>query len=239
MEIIKILIVERDALLKLQLAQLVHTLGYVEYSTDSADTALKILSENPPHLVLIDVHLSGEMDGIEVAKYFKRKGIPIIIMTAPLATPIFERVREIKPFLLLTKPINEKTLQSAIESALIFRFRTSSKKQWSKTNKKVFIRTNDKLEIIDISDIDIIESSGNYCDIFTKDGRKFTIKSSLKKMMLKLPPHTFIQVHRSFVVQLASIKEVFFSQNYLTVNNKKVALGKKYKKQLLSKFDTL
>lgn len=241
MNLIKILIVEDDPLWSLQLERLVNELGYFEYSTDNSSQALKLLNDDTPHLALIDISISGSMDGIELSAHFQEKGVPFIIITSFTDTTTFERALKSKPFIFLTKPVNFKTLQSAIESALIDSPSQFKENQLLSTGRKIFIRTNDKLEIVDISTIQVIEVDRNYCNIFVEDNRKFAVKCSLKKVKQKLSVHTaaFIQVHRAFIVQQDCIKEVFITKGYLTVGNQKVPFGEKYKKQLLSRFDTL
>ncbi len=77
----------------------------------------------------------------------------------------------------------------------------------------ITVKVGKKVRFIPVNDISWI-SSDNYCvKIFTKDQRKHTLRSSMKKMEGILPADIFIRVHRTAIVNTEEIKEVFFTKN--------------------------
>ena len=85
----------------------------------SGETALQELEKNPAHLVLVDIRLKGEMDGIETARHITgRFGIPVIYLSAFADKEILEKVKQTESYGYLIKPFNDKELSSNIEIAI-------------------------------------------------------------------------------------------------------------------------
>jgi response regulator RpfG family c-di-GMP phosphodiesterase len=85
----------------------------------SGETALKELEKNPSHLVLVDIRLKGDMDGIETARHItERFGIPVIYLSAFADKEILEKVKLTESYGYLIKPFNDKELSSNIEIAI-------------------------------------------------------------------------------------------------------------------------
>jgi len=77
----------------------------------------------------------------------------------------------------------------------------------------ITVKVGKKVRFIPVSDIRWI-SSDNYCvKIFTKDQRKHTLRSSMKKMESILPSDVFVRVHRTAIVNMEEIEEVFFTKS--------------------------
>lgn len=85
----------------------------------SGETALQELEKNPPHLVLVDIRLAGDMDGIEAARHITgRFDIPVIYLSAFADKEILEKVKLTESYGYLIKPFNDKELSSNIEIAI-------------------------------------------------------------------------------------------------------------------------
>jgi len=116
----EVLIVENERIT----AQAIHdTLISMNYSISStvstADAAIKEALENKPDVILMDVKLRGEIDGIQTAKMIRDKiDIPIIFTTALTDNHTLERAKTTDPYGYLHKPIDEKELYTIIEMAL-------------------------------------------------------------------------------------------------------------------------
>ncbi len=82
-----------------------------------AEEAIACAEQEQPDVVLMDVSLDGELDGIEAAIQIKtRFGIPIIFMTGYSDKELMQRVEEAEPIACFVKPVEMKDLKSAIES---------------------------------------------------------------------------------------------------------------------------
>ena len=120
MEKVKILIVEDEAIIAKDLQFQLKGMGYdVSLIVATGEEAVNKAQEFEPDMVLMDIVLSGEIDGIEAANAIRsRADIPIIYLTAYATEEILERAKLSEPFGYLIKPVNSRELQSTIEMSL-------------------------------------------------------------------------------------------------------------------------
>lgn len=116
----QILIVEDESIIALNLQEILESLDYgVPAVVASAEQAIICAGELQPSLVLMDIRLQGEMDGIQAAEQiWKQFQIPVIYLTGHSDRSTVERVRLTAPFGYLLKPVKKQELYVAIESAL-------------------------------------------------------------------------------------------------------------------------
>ena len=115
-----ILIVEDEQLVALDLEQsLVEMFYRVVGRVDNGRAAIALASEHRPDLVLMDIMLKGDMDGVEAARQIGQVvGAPIIFLTAYSDTHTVGRAAETAPHGFVTKPFQPRELRAAIEVAL-------------------------------------------------------------------------------------------------------------------------
>jgi len=120
MEKIRILIVEDDKLFAQDLEYMLKSLDYdVVAAVSSGEEAIKKVAEISADLVLMDISLKGNMDGIDSSKKIaERSSIPVIYLTAHSDEATLQRARLTGPFGYIIKPINQRDLQRTIEMAL-------------------------------------------------------------------------------------------------------------------------
>ncbi len=115
----KILLVEDDSIEALDMKHSLKSLGYeVSYTASSGDEAIEEAMSNLPDLILMDIILSGDVDGIEVASKIKNLNIPVIYLTAHSEESIIERAKVTEPYGYLIKPYDRTELKCAIELAI-------------------------------------------------------------------------------------------------------------------------
>ena len=117
----RVMIVEDEAIVAAELWQNLEHLGYqVIASTDMGIDAIILALENRPDLILMDIALKGEMDGIETASHIKHlTDIPIIYMTAFSDQKTLNRAKTTAYFGYITKPFYNKELDSKLQMALL------------------------------------------------------------------------------------------------------------------------
>lgn len=135
---IRILVVEDESLVARDIQNMLRSLGYeVTGVVASGEQALQKASADAPDLVLMDIVLKGEIDGITAAeKLWEEFGIPVIYLTAYADDTTFERAKMTKPFGYLLKPFEERELQTTIEMALYkskMEVRLREREQWLST----------------------------------------------------------------------------------------------------------
>ena len=116
----KIMIVEDEWITADDIRMSLESLGFIVTSVSSSgDEAIQNAEKDKPDLVLMDIMLKGEMDGIEAASHIRaRYNIPIIYLTAFADEKILERARMTEPFGYIVKPFVNEDLKISIEIAL-------------------------------------------------------------------------------------------------------------------------
>ena len=117
---IRVLVVEDESLVARDIQNMLRSLNYeVLGVVTSGAMALQRASTAAPDLVLMDIVLKGEIDGITAAeKLWEEFSIPVIYLTAYADETTFQRAKLTKPFGYLHKPFEERELQTTIEMAL-------------------------------------------------------------------------------------------------------------------------
>ena len=117
---IKILVVEDEFIVAQDIAGRLKRLGYAVTATvASGEEALEKIAENPPDLVLMDIVLKGDMDGVTAAGKIRAKiDIPTVFLTAYADDKTMQRAKLTDPFGYIIKPFQQNDLRVAIEIAL-------------------------------------------------------------------------------------------------------------------------
>lgn len=117
---IKILIVEDETIVAKDIEQSLRALGYqVLGIAVTGAAALQLAEETAPDLVLMDIKLKGEMDGIATAERIrKRFDLPVVFLTAFSDEGTLQRAKVTEPFGYLLKPFEERELHTSIQMAL-------------------------------------------------------------------------------------------------------------------------
>src|ERR1700751_2851413 len=116
----RVMVVEDEGVIALNIKRRLISLGYeVPASAASGLEALEKLQETRPDIVLMDIHIEGDMDGIETAAQIPEHfHIPVIFLTAYWGDDTLGRAKAIKPYGYLLKPFSERELHATIQMAL-------------------------------------------------------------------------------------------------------------------------
>ena len=116
---IKILIVEDEHIVAMELQSRLSDLGYLVLDTvDTGNDAIQRSIELEPDLILIDINIKGDIDGVETAEKIKKlRDIPIIFLTAFTDNKTLERAKLVEPYGYIVKPFEERELHTTIEIA--------------------------------------------------------------------------------------------------------------------------
>ena len=238
---INILVVEDEPLHAIQLKLGLGELGYnVVDVVDNGNDALTAFYATEPDLLILDIKIRGGLDGIEIAKRImsdESANRPIIYLTADKSNETFERAKSTRPSAFLIKPFNKKSIQYAIELALVQFYNPKSIHETKILEKgilnrdSIFIKKMRKVVKVDISDIHFIEVESKYSTLFTKEG-KFLLRISLKDLMNKLPSDMFLRVHRNYLVNIKDIIEFDFEEYTVKIHEKTLPVGRSYRNSI-------
>ncbi len=116
----RILIVEDEVVVAMDLRQQVLALGYEPVAeTRTGEEAILLAGQLRPDLVLMDINLAGEMDGIAAAEVIRNRfSIPVVFLTASTTDSFVSRAKLVAPLGFIYKPFQERELSLVIELAL-------------------------------------------------------------------------------------------------------------------------
>ena len=142
----KIMVVEDEVLVSEHLRETLNESGYkVTAAVSSGEDAVFRATEDRPDIILMDIVLQGEMDGIAAAEIINRVlGIPVVYITANTEKNMLKRAKITNPYAYVTKPFDEQDLLNTIEVAL---YRKKLDKELAeyrtRLEKKVFLQAED------------------------------------------------------------------------------------------------
>lgn len=123
MKTVKILLVEDEAIVAMQIESDLEIMGYTVVGIyASGEKALVGVEAVVPDLVLMDIKLQGALDGIETASRLVRgHDIPVIFLTAHSEESTIRRAKSVSPYGYLLKPVDAQELHVAIQRAILDR----------------------------------------------------------------------------------------------------------------------
>ncbi len=115
---LRILLVEDEVVLAMLMKEQLKSIGYtVAQSVPTGEKAIIAAKENPPDLILMDIRLAGDIDGIDAAIAIKSESdIPVIFITGFDDKSIRERAEKTNPLAFLIKPAKMTELKETIDS---------------------------------------------------------------------------------------------------------------------------
>jgi PAS domain S-box-containing protein len=123
-----IMVVEDERIVAADIQDRLRTLGYgVTALVTTGEEAEQVATETRPDLVLMDIMLKGQMDGIEAAdRITANLNIPVVFLTAHADETTLQRAKITAPFGYILKPFDERELHTTVEIAL-YRHATETK----------------------------------------------------------------------------------------------------------------
>ena len=222
------------------------SMGYnVIGMTNNAKTGLIEILKLKPDIAILDINLDGNESGIWLAEQLidLKIEIPCIYLTAYSDKETIKEASKTAPYGFIIKPFNEKDLFAAIEIAIEnfknkeLQIQLLNKKSNKKHIKKsIFIKDEHLYIKLLFKNIFFIKSDGHYLEIHSKH-KKYVIRSKMHSFHELLPQKTFMQVHRSHVVNIEKITS--FSHKFLMVGESRISISDTYKLDLLNKLNKL
>ncbi|MFO7889167.1 MAG: response regulator [bacterium] len=165
MQKVKIQIVEDENIFAMDLVTQLESMDFSVVSVaDNGKKAIQEAEKENPDLILMDIKLKDEMDGIETAQYIKsQKNIPIVFLTAYADEETLKRAKIIEPFGYLLKPINKRELKAVIEMAL-YKHRMEEKIRASEQRYRKLVESTMDLLFVVNSSANIVDVNQMACE---------------------------------------------------------------------------
>lgn len=233
-----IYIVEDDIITQSQIRGYLTKVGYaIAGKSKNAEKALEEIRVLTVDMVILDINLQGEKDGLWLAQKLKKElDIPFIFLTAHNDKETIQTASETEPNGYLIKPFQEMDLYSAIEVGL---------KHYSASHRviqddivihdSIFIKEESLLVKIKFQDILYIMSEGNYLELHLSQ-KKHLMRNKLSDFIALLPPSMFVRTHQRFVINLHKVDAI--GSATVQIANKEIPVSKSHKEALINKIKT-
>ncbi len=233
----KIGIVEDEFIIANDIKKTLQELDYnIPKPCKNFDEAIAMFTNERPDLVILDIQLAGEQDGVSVAEYIRRQmDMPFIFLTANSDAATLDRVKKVRPNAYLTKPFQKKDLHVAIEIALS-NFNFSSQPANNTGNNllvkdSIFIKEGQYFHKLPLSDILYLEGDGAYINFYTEK-RKFLVRGSIPQYLEKIGSDKFFRVHRSYAVNLDKVDTI--NTSIIIIKGIEIPISKNFRDELFT-----
>jgi len=247
---INVLVVEDESIVSKDIQYSLKKLGYnVVGVAATGHKAIELCGEKLPDIILMDIMLKGDINGIEASTRIKEVyNIPVIFLTAYADENTLSKAKVTEPYAYIIKPFKEIDLHTSIEMAF---YKHSKELELlkerdmlysiveNKENKEfIFVKSKSRLIKLNTKDIFFIEALKDYVVINTLN-KRYTIHSTMKDIERKMQQDFFLRVHRSYIVRLDKIAQIEQPNLILEENNKIIPIGGSYKEELIKRINLI
>ncbi len=230
----KTIVVDDDQLSRKVIEEFVNrteSLTLVKSYSNAVD-AINDLQQNQTNidLIFLDVEMP-EMSGIEFLKSLQITPQVVIISAKEVyALEAFEY--DVTDYIL--KPVSYSRFFKAVSKVQKRASQDVESSVFSDSSDEIFIKKNSVLVRLNYNDILFVEALENYV-IVTTFSEKFTIHFTMKAIMSKLPEKKFKRVHRSYIININTIRGIEDNNVIIEVEEgkKRIPIGKSYKEKLM------
>lgn len=225
MKMIKILVVENELLTAERIRLCLNGAGYETNVTNTGEKAIELTAEHDYSVILMDIKLDGNIDGITAAAtILKGRHVPIIFITEVEDKSIFRTVKDMQPENYLIKPFPS-------DNAILYSVELAIHKQTQKTDDKGELRVEHKIDAAFISqggynvklnfdDILYIKANGAYTDIYydTKEEKTdnyYRVSISSNHVVEQLNYSSLMKINRSYYINIKKVERTTKSSVFI------------------------
>lgn len=222
MPLIKVLIIEDEILEARRISNQLEDFGYdVIDIIDNGEDALEIVRSILPDLIIMDIGLRGDIDGVETAKKINKiLNVPIIYLTALSDDKTLYRALKTNYDVFLNKPSTKQQLFMAIENALSNKPKLESNSDWIFVKKDTQSNTYEKVEIKNIL---FFKADNQYHFVVTKT-KKYHISFGLNNVFSRVNNPCFFRISKSHIVNILHVNSI--EQNIIRVGEINLIVSK-------------
>lgn len=198
---------------------------------ENAEDALKIIEKGNVELILLDIDMPG-MSGLDLVE--KIANLPQVIFTTGNTEYAYEAYEyDITDF--LKKPITPDRFRKAIQKVNDIVEKRSAVALASEKHE-LYIKTDGKYIRLGYTDIHYFENVGDYIKAITSHGT-YIFHDTMKALDNKITNPRFLKVHRSYIINMAYVKD--FKDNTVVIKDKVIPVSRAYKSVLLSSINLI
>ncbi len=232
----RILAIEDDPIAAKSLWLAIEALDHIPIDiVDDVVVFRRLVKATRPDLLIFDIDLGTDLNGIDLAREMALAyDIPFLYITSQHDRELVAEAVQSFPAAFLTKPFDAASLQAAIALACSSKPASSPVISSSATKSALFLKDETGFIRIDPEDLLYIEASNKQCRLILEQQEKL-VTGKITELSHQLPMEQFMQVHRSFVVNLEKIRQIDSQFKSLDMNGKQVPVGRSYKESLMTR----
>jgi len=256
-QLIKVVIVDDEVLARQRIRILLADYDFIEIADECANgkKAIESINVHAPDLVFMDIQMP-DMSGFDVLGKLNSNFLPLVIFITAFDS---YAIKAFDYFTLdyLVKPFRDSRFKESLEKVLKY-FGDSDGKNMikrlqhlidsippesldSKNDSKIILKSGLNYVLVEIGKISHIKSSGPYIEVLMESGKKHLHRSSMANILKEINHKSFVQVHRSTIVNLDYTSEISSTGMgeifVLMKNGVKLNVGKTYKKSFLKRLN--
>lgn len=213
-------------------------------TADGVPTAAKLFQELKPDLIFLDIRMPSGAEGFDLLEILEAEEFQVVFVTAfkDYAIRAFER----RALHYVLKPIDETDLRESVKRIMASRAKSESVNSQEnlrnlkeeienrKEPERITIHHAKGIRIIEIADLDFLESSGNCTILHFRNDQQYLDTRTLKVYEVLLP-NNFYRVHRSYMVNLNEAREILHGDDQVIIlkSGKTIPVSRERKKDLI------
>lgn len=239
----KILIVEDELIISKSIVLILEQEGYTSAMVTSGEEALELIPVYMPDLILMDIGLSGKLDGVTTANIISHQyNVPVIFITDQVNYQVYRQAQTAFPCDYISKPFTEATLIKAVEAAFV----TNATQEMTRTpvyplgervDNGIFILFNGAYQKEFFSDILYIVADGSYTKIHCANGRTYNITLSSNNVVAQLACPAIVKTAKSYYVNIHRVDSI--TSESLVIGTTQIPMTQSFKPDILSRLKKL
>lgn len=204
----------------------------------NAMQAIKFLNQNTIDLIFLDIHMP-DFSGFDFIQTLKSP--PKIILTTSDRNFAIEAFEYECILDYLTKPLSQERFDKAVRKAQLFNpdkktSQAAVQANSSDSDTELYVNIDRRLIKIEYAGILFVESKGDYIQINTEK-KNIKVHSTIKKIKEKLPPELFVQVHRSYIINIKKIVDI--EDNSVLIEKTVIPVSRSNRDELMNRLNLL
>lgn len=227
---LKCIIIDDEPVARKIVQEFTEEIDYLELAGQAENPvkALPLLQHNDIDIIFLDINMP-KINGIDFLKNAKQNAV-VIITTAYAQYAVDAFGLDVLDY--LVKPIAfDRFLKACNKAKETIALKRSPALQPSKTEDHFFIKCNNQIEKVYYSDLIYAEAMLNYVMLYTPS-KKMMVYVTIKSLEEQLPAHTFIKVHKSFIVNINKIKSI--EGNMLNIENAQITISQNLREKVIT-----
>jgi DNA-binding LytR/AlgR family response regulator len=225
----KCIIIDDEPVARKLLQEFIEEIDYLQLAGQAENPlkAMSLLAENDIELIFLDINMP-KINGIEFLKS-SNTDAHIILTTAYTMYAVEAYGLDVVDY--LVKPIAfDRFLKACNKAKEISDLKKMPPGSPEKTTDHFFIKCNNQIEKVFYDDLMYAEAMLNYVMLYTKT-KKMMVYVTIKSLEEQLPPHLFIKVHKSFIVNITKVKSI--EGNILDIGPEKITISQNLREKVI------